>query len=75
MIDSKDELYEFFSPSNSSKPEIHGGFARIHWDRNAHWEEQLKNDLKVTVRCIPEGESEPYLSFQWRFKPRSSGRC
>ena len=27
--------------------------------RNTHWEEQLKNDLKVTVRCIPEGESEP----------------
>ena len=31
----------------------------IHWDQNAKWEEQLKNDLKVTVRCIPEGESEP----------------
>ena len=59
VIDSKDELYEFFSPSSSSKPEIHGGFARIHWDRNTQWEEQLKNDLKVTVRCIPEGESEP----------------
>jgi len=58
-LDSQDEIYEFFTPKNSAKPEIHGGFARIHWDRNAKWEEQLKNDLKVTVRCIPEGESEP----------------
>lgn len=58
-IDNREELYEFFTPSNSEKPEIHGGFARIHWDRDAKWEEQLKNDLKVTVRCIPEGESEP----------------
>lgn len=57
-IDSKEEIYEFFTPNNSGKPEIHGGFARIHWDRNAKWEEQLKNDLKVTVRCIPEDESE-----------------
>jgi len=58
-INSREELYDFFTPKNSSKPEIHGGFARIHWDRDARWEEQLKNDLKVTVRCIPEGESEP----------------
>jgi len=58
-IDSREELYDFFTPKNSSKPEIHGGFARIHWGRDARWEEQLKNDLKVTVRCIPEGESEP----------------
>jgi len=57
-IDTQEEIYEFFTPKNTAKPEIHGGFARIHWDRNAKWEEQLKNDLKVTVRCIPEGESE-----------------
>ncbi len=57
-INSKDELYDFFTPQNQSKPEIHGGFAQIHWNRDAKWEEQLKNDLKVTVRCIPEGESE-----------------
>ena len=58
-IDSQDELYDFFTPKNKSKPEIHGGFARIHWDRDPNWEEQLKNDLKVTVRCIPDGEPEP----------------
>jgi len=57
-INSKDELYDFFTPQNQSKPEIHGGFAQIHWNRDSKWEEQLKNDLKVTVRCIPDGESE-----------------
>ena len=30
-----------------------------HWDGDAKWEEQVKNDLKVTVRCIPQGEGEP----------------
>ena len=53
-IDSRDELYSFFTPSNTQKPEIHGGFALVHWDRDPKWEEQLKNDLKVTVRCIPD---------------------
>ena len=58
IIDSKDELYEYFTPKNKSKPEIHGGFALAHWDRDPQWEEQLKNDLKVTVRCIPEENGE-----------------
>ena len=58
-IDKREELYEYFTAKNSSKPEIHGGFALIHWDRNPKWEEQLKNDLKVTIRCIPEGVSVP----------------
>jgi prolyl-tRNA synthetase len=57
-IDSKDELYAYFTPKNKSKPEIHGGFALAHWDRDPKWEEQLKNDLKVTVRCIPEENGE-----------------
>jgi prolyl-tRNA synthetase len=57
-IDSKDELYAYFTPTNKSKPEIHGGFALAHWDRDPQWEEQLKNDLKVTVRCIPEETGE-----------------
>ena len=58
-IDSKEELYSYFTPQNKSKPEMHGGFALVHWDRDSQWEEQLKNDLKVTVRCIPEDLGEP----------------
>ena len=57
-IDNKDDLYAYFTPNKLSKPEIHGGFALVHWDRNPKWEEQLKSDLKVTVRCIPVENGE-----------------
>jgi prolyl-tRNA synthetase len=52
-INSKEEFYAFFTPGNSAKPEIHGGFALTHWDGSRAVEEQIKNDLKVTIRCIP----------------------
>jgi len=54
-IDSKEEFYDFFTPKNSSKPEIHGGFARAHWNGSGKVEERIKSDLKVTIRCIPCG--------------------
>jgi prolyl-tRNA synthetase len=59
IIDDKNEFYEFFTPSQSKNPEIHGGFAYVHWDRDPQWEEQIKNELKVTIRCIPENSNEP----------------
>jgi prolyl-tRNA synthetase len=52
-IDSKEEFYAFFTARNSAKPEIHGGFALTHWDGSRAVEEQIKADLKVTIRCIP----------------------
>ena len=52
-IDSKAEFYDFFTPKNSDKPEIHGGFALAHWSGSREVEEQVKSDLKVTIRCIP----------------------
>jgi prolyl-tRNA synthetase len=52
-IDSKDEFYAFFTPKDSARPEIHGGFAQTHWDGSRSAEEQIKNDLKVTIRCVP----------------------
>jgi prolyl-tRNA synthetase len=52
-IDSKEQFYDFFTPKNASKPEIHGGFALAHWNGSREVEEQVKNDLKVTIRCIP----------------------
>jgi prolyl-tRNA synthetase len=57
-IDSKEEFYAFFTPKNSAKPEIHGGFALAHWNGSREVEEQIKNDLKVTIRCIPLGPGE-----------------
>ena len=57
MINSKEEFYAFFTPKNTGKPEIHGGFALAHWSGSREVEEQVKNDLKVTIRCIPFGDS------------------
>jgi prolyl-tRNA synthetase len=53
-IDTKEELYEFFTPENKEKPEVHGGFAMCHWDGELASAEQLQNDLNVTIRCIPD---------------------
>ncbi len=53
VINSKEEFYDFFTPKNAAKAEIHGGFALAHWSGSREVEEQVKNDLKVTIRCIP----------------------
>ncbi len=60
-IDSWDDFKAFFTPADSEKPEIHGGFARAHWDGTRETEERIKEELKVTIRCIPlnSEESEP----------------
>ncbi len=52
-IDSKAEFYEYFTPKNTEKPEVHGGFALCHWSGEQEVEEQIKTDLNVTIRCIP----------------------
>lgn len=62
-IDSKDDFYSFFTPSNKDKPEIHGGFALCHWNGSPEVEEKVKNDLNVTIRCIPLDA------------PREEGKC
>ena len=60
MLDSKEEFYDFFTPKNSEKPEIHGGFGLAHWNGSREVEDQIKNDLKVTIRCIPlDAAGEP----------------
>ena len=59
-INSRGEFYDFFTPKNTAKPEIHGGFALTHWNGSREVEEQIKNDLKVTIRVIPlDDPSEP----------------
>jgi prolyl-tRNA synthetase len=60
VIDSKKDFYDFFTPKNPAKPEIQGGFALAHWNGSREIEEQIKNDLKVTIRVIPlDDSSEP----------------
>jgi prolyl-tRNA synthetase len=56
QIDSKEEFYAFFTPKNAARPEIHGGFALAHWNGSREVEEQIKSDLKVTIRVIPLDE-------------------
>ncbi len=58
VIQSKEDFYDFFTAKNPNKPEIHGGFALAHWNGSREVEEQIKDDLKVTIRLIPFGESE-----------------
>jgi prolyl-tRNA synthetase len=57
IIESKNEFYDFFTAKDSAKPEIHGGFALAHWNGSREFEEQIKNDLKVTVRVVPLDET------------------
>jgi prolyl-tRNA synthetase len=57
VIQSKQDFYDFFTPKNASKPEIYGGFALAHWNGSREIEEQIKNDLKVTIRVVPLNDS------------------
>ena len=61
-IDSREEFYKFFTapsvPENAPTP-IHGGFALTHFSGDVDLEKKIKDDLGVTVRCIPLDKSEP----------------
>lgn len=52
-IDDNNEFYDFFTPENQEQPEIHGGFAYAHWCGEDACESKIKDDLSVTIRCIP----------------------
>lgn len=52
-IDDKKKFYKYFTPKNAEQPEIHGGFANSHWCGSAECENKIKDDLKVSIRCIP----------------------
>jgi prolyl-tRNA synthetase len=52
-IDDQKAFYDFFKPQNADKPEIHGGFALSSWCGAETCESKIKDDLTVTIRCIP----------------------
>ena len=62
-LDDYEAFRAYFTPRNNEKPEIHGGFALSHWCGSAACEEKIKDDLTVTIRCIPFDA------------PREKGRC
>ncbi len=53
QIDSREAFEAFFTPENKEKPEIHGGFALSHWCGDAGCEACIKEEMGVTIRCIP----------------------
>ncbi len=58
-IDQTNMFYDFFTPKSHEKPEIHGGFVLSHWCGSRSCEKKIKEDLSVTIRCIPfESEYE-----------------
>ena len=54
---SWEDLCAYFTPATKGRPEIHGGFALGHWAGGVEDEKRLKDELKVTVRCIPDDPS------------------
>jgi len=53
VIDEKQKFYDFFTPQNKQKPEIHGGFVLAHWCTNEVCENKINEDLSVTIRSVP----------------------
>jgi prolyl-tRNA synthetase len=61
-IDDKDEFYAYFTGEREEegKPTpIHGGFALAHFGGDVALEQKIKDELGVTVRCIPLEKGEP----------------
>ncbi|MBW1649443.1 MAG: proline--tRNA ligase [Deltaproteobacteria bacterium] len=59
IIEDKKDFYKFFTPKNKKEPEIHGGFALSGWCGKQECEKAIKENLKVTIRCIPfDGENK-----------------
>jgi prolyl-tRNA synthetase len=52
-IDAFDEFTAFFTPANKERPEAHGGFAMSHWCDSTECEDQINDDLSVTIRTVP----------------------
>ena len=53
VIDNHKEFYDYFTPQDEAKPEIHGGFVLSSWCGSDSCESKIKDDLGVTIRCIP----------------------
>jgi len=55
-IDTRDDFHDCVTAPATGENEptpIHAGFAMTHFNGDPKLEEQIKNDLAVTVRCIP----------------------
>ncbi len=50
---SKDDFYAYFTKAESNPGMIQAGFVYAYWNGDETIEKQIKEDLKVTVRCLP----------------------
>jgi prolyl-tRNA synthetase len=54
-ISSKADFYDFFA-------EPTGGFALAHWNGDIKVAQQIQQDLKASIRCIPLAEQTPWVT-------------
>ncbi len=73
VIDSKERFYEFFK--GEGKGDGAGGFALAHWNGSAEVEAKLKQDLSVTIRCIPFVESVSDVGSVFSAESKQPGKC
>ena len=66
-IETRAEFTEFFAAKDDTK--ISGGFAFAHWDGTPETETEIKEQLKVTIRCIPSDSPEEPGVCVWSGKP------
>ncbi|MDG2095186.1 MAG: proline--tRNA ligase [Phycisphaerales bacterium] len=59
QIDTEQDFRDFFTAPAGEPTPIHAGFAMTHFSGDSDVEEKIKNDLGVTVRCIPTELGEP----------------
>jgi prolyl-tRNA synthetase len=52
-----EEMKQFFTAHNPEKPEMHGGFVLAKWCGDETTENMLE-DLKVSIRCLPLQQSQ-----------------
>jgi len=52
-MNDRKAFYDFFTPASPQQPEIHGGFAISGWCGSDTCESKIKDDLGVSIRCIP----------------------
>jgi prolyl-tRNA synthetase len=55
-LNTFEELKSFFTPKNSDKPEIHGGFVRAKWCGDEKTEKLLE-EFNVSIRVLPLDQS------------------
>jgi prolyl-tRNA synthetase len=72
-IDTRADFDAFFTAK--SEKEIHGGFALAHWCGDSKCEAEIKDALKVTIRCIPLPGGSGREASAWEATLRDQGTC